>query len=37
MADGSVSSLSYTLDPAVFSALGTIAGREIVDDTQLSQ
>jgi prepilin-type N-terminal cleavage/methylation domain-containing protein len=36
MVDGSVQSLSYTIDPVVFSGLGTIAGREVIDDTQLA-
>jgi prepilin-type N-terminal cleavage/methylation domain-containing protein len=35
MADGSVISLSYTIDSTVFAALGTIAGNEIVDDALL--
>ena len=36
MADGSVQPLSYTIDATVFAALGTIRGREIIDDTQLT-
>ena len=35
MADGSVQSLSYSIDPAVFSAIGTRAGGEIVNDSDL--
>jgi prepilin-type N-terminal cleavage/methylation domain-containing protein len=36
MGDNSVQSLSYTIDPTVFAGLGTIRGREIIDDTQLA-
>lgn len=36
MVDGSVHTLSYTIDSGVFSALGTMAGREIISDTDLT-
>jgi len=36
MADGSVLSISYTIDQNVFSALGTIKGQELIDDSLLS-
>ena len=36
MVDGSVHALSYTIDSGVFSALGTLAGREIISDTDLT-
>jgi prepilin-type N-terminal cleavage/methylation domain-containing protein len=35
LADGSVQQLSYTIDPTIFSGLGTIAGREIITDADL--
>jgi prepilin-type N-terminal cleavage/methylation domain-containing protein len=35
MADGSVIALSYSIDPSVFSAIGTIAGSEIIGDDLL--
>jgi prepilin-type N-terminal cleavage/methylation domain-containing protein len=35
MADGSVQQLSYSIDSTVFSAIGTIKGREFVTDAQL--
>jgi prepilin-type N-terminal cleavage/methylation domain-containing protein len=36
MADGSVQHLSYTMDASVFAALGSIAGREIISDIDLT-
>jgi prepilin-type N-terminal cleavage/methylation domain-containing protein len=36
MADGSVRHISYTIDPSVYAGLGTIAGREIISDIDLS-
>jgi hypothetical protein len=36
MCDGSVTQISFTINSGVFSALGTIAGREIISDTDLS-
>jgi prepilin-type N-terminal cleavage/methylation domain-containing protein len=36
MADGSVQQLTYTLDPAIFAAIGTIAGAEVVTDLDLN-
>jgi prepilin-type N-terminal cleavage/methylation domain-containing protein len=36
MADGSVISISYTLDQTIFSALGTIKGQELIDDSLLT-
>jgi prepilin-type N-terminal cleavage/methylation domain-containing protein len=36
MADGSVRNLSYTMSTAIFSGLGTIRGREIIGDTDLT-
>jgi hypothetical protein len=35
MADGSVQQITYTIDPTVFSAIGTIAGGEPVTDLDL--
>src|SRR5262249_33666306 len=35
MADGGVISLSYTIDPAVFGAIGTIRGQELISDADL--
>jgi prepilin-type processing-associated H-X9-DG protein len=35
MADGNVRSLAYTIDSGVYAAIGTIAGREIVSETDL--
>jgi prepilin-type N-terminal cleavage/methylation domain-containing protein len=35
MADGSVRNISYTINQFVFQALGTVAGNEIVSDTDL--
>ena len=35
MADGSVRSISYDIDATVYAALGTIAGREILSDTDV--
>jgi prepilin-type N-terminal cleavage/methylation domain-containing protein len=35
MADASVHQFSYSIDPAVYSGLGTIAGNEIIRDTDL--
>jgi hypothetical protein len=35
MADGSVTSFSYTIDPTVFGAIGTIRGQELVSDADL--
>jgi len=35
MADGSVQSLSYSIDPTVYAAIGTRAGGEVVNDTDL--
>jgi prepilin-type N-terminal cleavage/methylation domain-containing protein len=35
MADGSVVSISYTIDPSIFAALGTIRGQELIDDSLL--
>jgi prepilin-type N-terminal cleavage/methylation domain-containing protein len=34
--DGSVHNLSYSIDPALFTALGTIKGRELISDTDLN-
>jgi prepilin-type N-terminal cleavage/methylation domain-containing protein len=36
MCDGSNRSISYTIDPNVFQALGTIQGNEIISDVDLS-
>jgi len=36
MADGSVQQLTYTLDPTIFAAIGTIAGAEPVTDLDLN-
>jgi hypothetical protein len=36
MADGSVQALSYTIDSTIFSGLGTISGREIITDADLT-
>jgi prepilin-type N-terminal cleavage/methylation domain-containing protein len=36
MCDGSVQTLSFTIDPVVFQSIGTIAGKEIVSDIDLS-
>ncbi len=36
MADGSVQALSYSIDPAVYSGLGTIAGKEPISDIDLT-
>jgi prepilin-type processing-associated H-X9-DG protein len=35
MADGSVVSLSYTISSSVYSALGTIRGREVINESDL--
>jgi hypothetical protein len=35
MADGSVQNLSYTIDPTIYSGLGTINGREVLSDADL--
>jgi len=32
MADGAVQNISYTINPTVYSGLGTIAGREVITD-----
>jgi prepilin-type N-terminal cleavage/methylation domain-containing protein len=36
MADGSVQSLSYNIDPTIYTGLGTIAGREIISDVDIT-
>jgi hypothetical protein len=36
MADGSVQQLTYTIDPTIFAAIGTIAGGEPVTDLDLN-
>jgi prepilin-type N-terminal cleavage/methylation domain-containing protein len=36
MADGSVQSLAYTIDPTVYSGLGTIRGKEIISDADIA-
>ncbi len=36
MADGSIRSLSYTIDPSVYAALGSISGREIISDLDIT-
>jgi hypothetical protein len=36
MADGSVQNLNYNLAPLIFSALGTMRGREILTDADLN-
>jgi hypothetical protein len=36
MVDGSVQQISYTINPMVYSGLGTIRGREIISDTDLT-
>jgi prepilin-type N-terminal cleavage/methylation domain-containing protein len=36
MADGSVKSLSYAIDPTVYAAIGTIAGKESVSDLDIA-
>jgi hypothetical protein len=36
MADGSVKPLSYSIDPVVYSALGTIAGKESISDLDIA-
>jgi len=36
MADGSVQSIAYGINPSIFSAIGTIQGRELVTDADLS-
>jgi prepilin-type N-terminal cleavage/methylation domain-containing protein/prepilin-type processing-associated H-X9-DG protein len=35
-ADGSVTGISYTIDSAVYAALGTIKGNELIDDSALN-
>jgi hypothetical protein len=37
MADGSVPTLNYTIDSNVFTALGTIKGRELIGDMDFGQ
>jgi prepilin-type N-terminal cleavage/methylation domain-containing protein len=36
MADGSIRVMGYTIDPSVYAALGSIAGREIISDVDLT-
>ena len=36
MADGSVQFISYGIDPTVYTGLGTIQGRELISDTDLT-
>jgi prepilin-type N-terminal cleavage/methylation domain-containing protein len=36
MADGSIRSIAYAIDPSVYAALGSISGREIISDLDIT-